>query len=454
MPRTKVTDRDIRLDIQKEFPVVSEALFQYFLDIIKGNFIPSGGVPTINTDGARVDIAAGVGYVLGQRVSFGAVTLGPFPSSTTQNIYLDTDGIKTTILDVPPGRSIIATVVVDALGKIQTLIDKRGTSFYKLPLDGIPREHLATSVTGSLDAADSINMELQSARAGYVDLSARLAALESMLGNSFHETYIAQAGQRVFNLTNSYVAGSRKLKVFINSILAHEGPDSDYIETDNHTVTFNYDLVEGDVVDFWMPQGGAVIASTVASGAYLYEEYIATAGQTVFKLAGIYPVGNHSLQVFLNGLLQRPGQDNDYLEVDNRTVQFNRPLEAGSVVTFLVPGKNNVSLQETEMVLVDKTLSTQEISGTVNFDINLDYPKVLLKTIRITSSAPAEYSFQIMNKAVGGVADYTSPIVSGEFYSMIDLPYVDEDNATNLHLKITTSAPASFIVKIRGLKLV
>ena len=70
----------------------------------------------------------------------------------------------------------------------------------------------------------------------------------------------------------------------------------------------------------------------------LHEEYIAEDGQTKFYLENRYPMGNHALQVFVNGIRQSLGRD--YKEVDNHTIEFNEGLfnnPAGvDVVTFVV----------------------------------------------------------------------------------------------------------------------
>jgi hypothetical protein len=453
--RIRATDRDIRLAIQKDYGAISEALYSYFLDITKGNYIPSGGEPSINSlDNTKLDISAGTGYVLGERITFQAVTLGPFPVNSTQHIYLDADGvIKVTNTSVPPGRSEIATVTTDSAGVIVTVVDKRFTKFYKPPVTGIQRDDFAQDVKNVLAAAEALLAEIQAARAGFQDLSARLNRLESLYTSAFHEVHVAQDGQRVFNLSHSYQAGSGALKVFLNGTLLNAGPDSDYVETDNRTVTFNYPLVAGDVVSFWMPAGGGFITPTVASGSYLYEEYVAAPGQTEFVLRGSYPVGNHSLRVFVNGLFQRPGPDNDYVEVDSRTVRFNSPLAGGSVVAFWVPGVMPNNLQETEMVLIDKAATVSVTGTSAEAAIPTGYSKMLLKTVRVTPSQPVEFAVKVLSSP-GGAVEYVSPLVSGELYVRPDLPYVDEDGGTDLHIKIETSAPADFTVKVRGLKLV
>ena len=69
----------------------------------------------------------------------------------------------------------------------------------------------------------------------------------------------------------------------------------------------------------------------------LYEEYIAEDKQQVFKLKDPYVMGNHSLQVYLNGIRQSTGKD--YVEVDNYTVMFHEELLGGidaDRITFVV----------------------------------------------------------------------------------------------------------------------
>lgn len=67
------------------------------------------------------------------------------------------------------------------------------------------------------------------------------------------------------------------------------------------------------------------------------QEFIAEQGQTDFSLEHSYPMGNHALQVYLNGVYQ--SIEKDYVEVDSSTVRFTESLEGGldaDRVTFRV----------------------------------------------------------------------------------------------------------------------
>lgn len=81
--------------------------------------------------------------------------------------------------------------------------------------------------------------------------------------------------------------------------------------------------------------------NAVTSGAapVLYDEIVSTEDQTTFKITkGFYIVGDRSLQVFVNGQLMREGADNDYIEIDNTTIEFNYGLFENDVVVFRVAG--------------------------------------------------------------------------------------------------------------------
>lgn len=71
----------------------------------------------------------------------------------------------------------------------------------------------------------------------------------------------------------------------------------------------------------------------------LYHEFIAEEGQRKFVLpAGTFVLGDHSLQVFVNGQLMRVGEDNDYQEIDSKTIEFNFGLDKDDIVVLRVNG--------------------------------------------------------------------------------------------------------------------
>lgn len=113
---------------------------------------------------------------------------------------------------------------------------------------------------------------------------------------------------------------------------------------------------------------GRFNSSKSSAAPTLYEEFVAKEDEEVFQLKfSHYTVGDHSLQVFVNGQYMRIGADNDYTEVDNKTIQFNFGLEEGDVIVMRVAGgTSGPSLHENYRAKENQTsfpLSTAYITG-------------------------------------------------------------------------------------------
>jgi hypothetical protein len=80
-------------------------------------------------------------------------------------------------------------------------------------------------------------------------------------------------------------------------------------------------------------------------------EFFADEGQQIFKLQDAYIVGSDDLQVLLNGILM--AKDEDYIEVDERTIQLIFPLEKDDYVVFSVSQKDMVPYVVVEKHFVD-----------------------------------------------------------------------------------------------------
>ncbi|WP_422661736.1 hypothetical protein ACK8P5_25620 (plasmid) [Paenibacillus sp. EC2-1] len=100
--------------------------------------------------------------------------------------------------------------------------------------------------------------------------------------------------------------------------------------------------------------------NSVKSGAAptVYQEVYASEGQTEFIMPqGSFTLGDHSLQVYVNGQLQRVGFDNDYMEVNSTTIRFNFGLTADEVVVFRVNGgTSGPSLHENYVAQAGQTI--------------------------------------------------------------------------------------------------
>ena len=74
--------------------------------------------------------------------------------------------------------------------------------------------------------------------------------------------------------------------------------------------------------------------TSAAGAAVNHEEFVATAAQTIFDLSFSYTPGSYKLQVFVNGVLQRVGGGNQYLETSSTRVTFNAGRSSGEAITF------------------------------------------------------------------------------------------------------------------------
>lgn len=99
--------------------------------------------------------------------------------------------------------------------------------------------------------------------------------------------------------------------------------------------------------------------NSVKSGAAptIYQEVVATAGQReVIIPNGRYTIGDHSLQVIVNGQVMRVGADNDYVETNSDRVTFTFDLFQNDVVVFRVNGgTSGPSLHEEQTAVAGQT---------------------------------------------------------------------------------------------------
>ena len=134
---------------------------------------------------------------------------------------------------------------------------------------------------------------------------------------------VAEQGQREVSVDEAFIPGTNMINVTCDGLLQWKGDAFDYVEVDEHTIRFNYDLDEGDHVRI----------TCVAATCEWTEKFISELNQTVFKLQNPYHVGKFDIQVYENGLLLQP--EWDYEETNYNTITFTEPLEYGSKITFI-----------------------------------------------------------------------------------------------------------------------
>jgi hypothetical protein len=102
--------------------------------------------------------------------------------------------------------------------------------------------------------------------------------------------------------------------------------------------------------------------NSVKSGAAptLYQEVVMEQDQRLVEIPqGTYTLGDNSLQVFVNGQMMRIGVDNDYEEIDNKTIEFTFGLDQYDVVVFRVNGgTSGPSLHENYRAVDQQTIFT------------------------------------------------------------------------------------------------
>lgn len=162
--------------------------------------------------------------------------------------------------------------------------------------------------------------------------------------------------------------------------------------------------------------------NSVLTGAAptLFEEFVSAEGQRLFKLtASTYILGDHSLQVFVNGQLMREGQDNDYIEVDNQHIEFNFGLDKDDVVVLRVNGgKSGPSLHEIYRAAegqLDFTLASSYSTGNDSLvvfingafqTIGIDYIEVDSKNVQMVE--PLEEDDIVVFRVEGLPAEMSS----------------------------------------------
>lgn len=109
-----------------------------------------------------------------------------------------------------------------------------------------------------------------------------------------------------------------------------------------------------------------------------------------------------------------------------------------------------------QMELLVLSATTQELaSGTATVvPVAAGVPRLLIKSIRVTSNNTTDtFEVEILTVDPDGRVEYASLPVAGELYDTVDLPYVCATEANNVYLRIKPSAPMSFTIEIRAIRL-
>jgi hypothetical protein len=125
----------------------------------------------------------------------------------------------------------------------------------------------------------------------------------------------------VLELSKEYIPGS--LKIYFNGMRLNKGMHNDYRESSKNIFIINFPVYPGDTLmaDY------NIIAETEHVTDYSYDiTGDRSLSSPILMLSRVYVPG--STRVYLNGMLQAKGTDKDYVEIPQRSLQFNFPLSA------------------------------------------------------------------------------------------------------------------------------
>ena len=114
---------------------------------------------------------------------------------------------------------------------------------------------------------------------------------------------------------------------------APNGMDANFDMDSNRVINLANGINNADAVNLGQVNN---IVNGASSGiiASLRENFVATAGQTVFNIASFtYNVGSNNLAVYLDGVRQYP--NTSYTETDNNTITFSAGLHVGALVMLI-----------------------------------------------------------------------------------------------------------------------
>lgn len=142
---------------------------------------------------------------------------------------------------------------------------------------------------------------------------------------SYRQETTLTENQTVVNLASPHTVGSGDMFVWWNGLL--QKVDEDYFETSSTQIELVDPAEEGDMLII------LIFDSTGTNTLYTREDQFADQSQKIFQLEYQYQTGKNHLLLFLNGQLQKVGDD--YREIDNETIEMYDSLDGGEKLTFL-----------------------------------------------------------------------------------------------------------------------
>jgi hypothetical protein len=156
------------------------------------------------------------------------------------------------------------------------------------------------------------------------------------MGKPYYEFIRAAEGTTDIAISTPYQPGTGELRVYLNGLKLQptsdpSRDDGDYHEIDSHTIRFLEPLLEGDIVEVRMEGKGQGVAYVV-DHFHAYKETptgVVDGNNKIFLLSRT-PRLNTEL-VFVNGMLKKPGAEDDYI-IEGNKITFNEAPAPGSVI--------------------------------------------------------------------------------------------------------------------------
>lgn len=201
--------------------------------------------------------------------------------------------------------------------------------------------------------------------------------------------------QRFYKTPIPYRVGSNNLIVHYAGLLMSKGEDEDYIEVDENTIRFNYDLQIGLRLEFQITNAITTelrlfelpIASDVKKGIVKQGENISIAKDGTIS-AVIKNIPNAEILVDSNHRFVTDNQmkrwDDTYTknEVDFMVTSFGHPIAEKNKVGLVKPGKNlEVQFDGTLNVIVDQYIDPRAIEENDQYQFITTYERELITVI-------------------------------------------------------------------------
>ncbi|AWD93040.1 virion structural protein [Bacillus phage vB_BceM-HSE3] len=202
-------------------------------------------------------------------------------------------------------------------------------------------------------------------------VNAKLVNLDQFANIWREKVFGAEDSQTDFELPEDYPVGKSMLEVYVNG--AFQRVNIDYAELTSRKIRFTEPLIAEDVVHCkWQLPKTALSTATVEVkleeakkllNVIREQHFTVREGETVFLLNSTFTIGTNSLDVYLNGIKQRPMID--FVEVNNNTIRFFQALRKNDKLHVKWYGESTSILLGTVDIrdVPDQSIPDSKISG-------------------------------------------------------------------------------------------